>query len=167
MRKWLLIAAAIFGLAGPAHGQALVDISCAPPGSTQPVACRSPGVGNATYPPGSTPITNAATGTTAGATATLPGVAGKFTYLCGFQVSVGAATGAITITITTTGLSSNWTLSAGAPVAAAGTTGPIVSLPSMNQCLPASAVNTPITVVAGALGAGGVNQSVNAWGFQQ
>lgn len=125
------------------------------------------GSGNAGYPPGSTPVSNTATGTTAGATATLPGVAGHFTYLCGFTVSPGSATAAITISITTTGLASNWSESVGAPVTAAGTTGLPQRQTFAPDCLVASAQNTAITVVAGALGAGGVNQSVNAWGYQQ
>lgn len=131
------------------------------------VPCSTAVAGAAGYPNGATPVQNSATGTTAGATATLPAAAGKFTYLCGFTVSPGSATTAITISITTTGLASNQTLSVGAPATAAGTTGANVMPPPFTPCLPSSAVNTAITVVAGALGAGGVNQAVNAWGYQQ
>lgn len=118
------------------------------------------------YPAGAAPLTETATGTTAGATATFPAISGTTNWLCGFSVSPGSATTAITITITTTGLANNFTLSVGAPVTAVGTTGSIITVP-ITPCVPASATNTAITVVAGALGTGGVGQSVNAWGFRQ
>lgn len=124
------------------------------------------GNGGAGFPTGSIPLVESATGTTAGATATLPGLTNHFTYLCGFSVSPGAATAAITITVTTTGLTNNFTWNVGAPVAAAGTTAAILTI-NFPTCIPAGTINTPITVVAGALGAGGVGQDVNAWGFQQ
>lgn len=124
------------------------------------------GSGNSGYPLGSTPVQNSATGTTAGTTATLPAAANQFTYLCGFSVSPGSATTAITISITTTGLASNQTLSVGAPATAVGTTG-LNQYETFTPCLKSSLVNTPITVVAGALGTAGVNQAVNAWGYTQ
>jgi hypothetical protein len=121
-------------------------------------------------PPGSATgqVTGTATGTTAGATATLTASAttGQFTYLCGYRVSPGSATAAITITITTTGLTNNLTDTVGAPVTAAGTTGAIVPA-TFTPCLKGTPANTNITVVAGALGTGGVNQAVNAWGYTQ
>lgn len=118
------------------------------------------------YPSGATPLTETATATTGGATATFPAITGRTNYLCGFTVSPGSASTAITITITTTGLTNNFSLSVGAPVTAVGTTGSIVTVP-INPCVPASAANTAITVVAGALSTGGVGQAVNAWGFRQ
>jgi len=123
------------------------------------------GTAGAGYPPGATPVSNAATGTTAGATATLPAAAGKFTYICGFSVSPGSATTAITINVVMTA-AGTFTFSVGAPVTAVGTTGANIIHP-ITPCIPGSAVNTTVTVAAGALGAGGVNQDVNAWGFQQ
>jgi hypothetical protein len=112
-------------------------------------------------------VFNAATGTTAGATATLPAVQGKITYICGFHVETGTATAAIPVTITVTGLAGGtFTTSANAPVTSAtATAGPIVSQ-VFTPCLAASAPNITIVVAAGALGAGGVNQDVNAWGYQ-
>jgi hypothetical protein len=118
------------------------------------------------YPVGSVPLTETATGTTGGTTATFPAIAGKTNWLCGFSVSPGSATAAITITVTTTGLTNNFTLNVGAPVTAAGTTGTPLVHP-ITPCVPASATNTAITVVAGALGSGGVGQDVNAWGYRQ
>lgn len=129
-------------------------------------AAQAPQSGSSGYPLGATPVLNSATGTTAGATATLAAAAGQFTYLCGFSVSPGSATTAITITITTTGLASNQTLSVGAPVTAVGTTG-VNQYSYFTPCLRSTAVNTAVTVVAGALGTAGVGQAVNAWGYQQ
>lgn len=110
-------------------------------------------------------VANAATGTTAGATATLPAAAGKLTYICGFSASAGSAATAITISITLTALAT-FVYTVGAPVTAVGTTGNTVSQ-TFTPCLPASAVNTTITVAAGALGASGVGQTVNAYGYQR
>lgn len=126
------------------------------------------GSGTAGYPPGATPVQNSATGTTAGATATLPASAsGQFTYLCGLHVEAGTATAAVTVNVTTTGLGSNFATAVNSPATAAtATAGPVVSQ-VFTPCLKSSATNTAITVSASALGAGGVNQDVNAWGFQQ
>jgi len=110
-------------------------------------------------------VVAAATGTTAGATATLPAVQGKITYICGFSVTPGSATAAITINVTVTGPTSPFTYSVGAPVTAVGTTGALLSQ-TFTPCVPASAPNTTIAVAAGALGAGGVNQDVNVSGYQ-
>lgn len=111
-------------------------------------------------------ISAASNGTTAGATATMASnQQGMVNYLCGFSVSSGSATAAITINIVTSGLPVNFTFWTGAPVTAVGTTGAIVSQ-TFTPCVPALAVNQQISVSAGALGAGGVNQSVNIWGYQ-
>lgn len=120
--------------------------------------------GGTTFP--GVQITAVATGTTAGTTATLAAALGKVTYICGFSVSPGSATAAITITITTTGLTNNYSANVGAPVTAVGVTG-LKQTENFNPCLPANAPNTGIAVVAGALGAGGVNQAVTAWGYQR
>ena len=113
-----------------------------------------------------TNISASATGTTAAVAATLAGVAAKTTFICGFSVSPGSATTAITITIVITGITNTFTWAVGAPVTAVGVTGSIVK-ESFNPCVPASAVNTGIVVTSGALGAGGINNDVQAWGYQQ
>lgn len=99
------------------------------------------------------------TGTTGAVTATLAGVAGKVTYLCGFDVS--AAGGTATISpITVAGLlGGTFTYqgisAGGAPFQHA-----------FNPCIPASAANSSITVNTTANGtATGV--AVQSWGFQQ
>lgn len=118
------------------------------------------------YPEGATPLTAGATGTTVGATATLPAALGKLTYFCGLSVTPGSATTAIVITVTTTGFTNNFTWSVGAPATAAGVTGAPLNV-SFNPCVPSNTPNTAVTVVAGALGAGGAGQDVNAWGYQR
>lgn len=110
-------------------------------------------------------VSNSATGTTAAVTATLAAAAGKITYICGFSVSPGSATAAITIQVVMTA-QSTFTWAIGAPVTAVGTTGTTLTQ-NFNPCIPASGSNTTITVVSGALGTAGINNDVNAWGYQQ
>jgi hypothetical protein len=118
------------------------------------------------YPEGAIPLMAAATGTTAGATATLAAAPGKINYLCGISVTPGSATTAIVITVTTTGFTNNFTWSVGAPATAAGVTGSPLNV-SFNPCVPSNTPNTAITVAAGALGAGGAGQDVNIAGYQR
>jgi hypothetical protein len=154
-------------------GSANLTPGCSPVTSTNPLPVNqttpaTPGAGNTGFPLGATPVQAFATGTTAGTTATLPAALGKFTYLCWLHVEVGSATAAIPVNVTASNLQSGtFTSSANAPVTAAtATAGPIINQ-VFTPCLPASAVNTTIPVAAGALGAGGVNQLVNAGGYQQ
>jgi hypothetical protein len=152
-------------------GNITVDLngnSCVVGNITTTPSTPAAGTVGAGYPPGATPVNASATGTTAGTTATLPAAAGKFTYICGFHVETGTATAAVTINVTVTGLTGGtFTSSANAPVTATtATAGPIISQ-VFTPCIPSSAVNTGLAVAAGSLGAGGVNQNVNAWGFQQ
>lgn len=135
-------------------------------GLASPAFAQNPGPATGTaYPNGSTPLEAGATGTTAGATATLAAAAGQYTFLCGFSYSAGSATTAITTSLTTTGLASNFTLTVGAPATAVGVTGNTIAHP-IYPCVRASAVNTAITVSGSALGTAGINQAVNAWGYQ-
>jgi hypothetical protein len=110
-------------------------------------------------------VTAGTTGTTAAVAATIPAVVGKTAYLCGFSVSPGSATTAITSQVTVTGLiPGTLTWATGAPVTAAGVTGTVLTVP-FTPCMPASAINSAITVTSGALGTGGINNDVNMWGF--
>jgi hypothetical protein len=131
------------------------------------LAAASPafGGGNAGNPIGATPITVSATGTTLATAVTLPAVPGQTTYLCGFSIrstATGGSAGTATVTGTLGGTLSytHWT----GPVAGGGGVG-IVEPPIGDNCIPASAINTAITVTSAAPGAGGV-VSVSAWGFQ-
>jgi hypothetical protein len=154
MRRLAAILLLLLLAAGPAFAQA---VSCTGPagGNCVPVSALAPG----------TPIEVSATGTTAAVAATLPAAAGKLTYLCGFSVSPGSAAAAITLQVAVTGLANTLTWAIGAPVTAAGTTGAPLTQ-SFSPCLPSSAVNTGIVVTSGALGTSGINNDVNAWGFQ-
>jgi hypothetical protein len=118
------------------------------------------------YPTGATPITadsgNVANAT---ATATLAAVAGKTTYITGFQVTASGATAASVVTVTVTGvvtgtLHYTFVAPAGATAAAQPL---IVPFP---EPVPASAANQTIAVSLPALGAGNTNATVTAQGFQ-
>jgi hypothetical protein len=127
------------------------------------------GSGNSGYPPGSTAVSNASTGTTAGVTLVLPasGTIGQFTYLCGFSVSPGSATAAITLNVQVTNVPGgplSWFI--GAPVTAAGTTGATLAQ-TFTPCIRSNVVNQQIGLTVGALGTGGVNQTANMWGYTQ
>jgi hypothetical protein len=113
----------------------------------------------------SVPVSNSATGTTGAVVATLPAAAGRTTFICGFSVSPGSAATAITIQVVMVA-NSTFTWAVGAPVTAVGTTGTIFTQ-NFNPCIPASGSNTTITVTSGALGTAGINNDVNAYGYQQ
>jgi hypothetical protein len=118
---------------------------------------------NGAFPAGAVPITASAVGTTAATAATLPGVAAKTTYVCGFNISANA-TAAVTGNATVVGTISgtlnftNWA----APLASG--LGTIQQF--FTPCVPASAVNTGIVITSAAPGVGGT-VSVSAWGYQQ
>lgn len=119
-------------------------------------------LGSAGFPAASTPISGNAAGTTGAVVGTLAANATKTTYICGFNVqSIGgvATSGPITVAglvtasqIYQTGVNS--------------TTAGQVASANFNPCIPASAINTAITITTTANGtATAVN--VNSWGFQQ
>jgi hypothetical protein len=114
-----------------------------------------------------TPVTASATGTTGATTATLPALAGKTTYICGFYFSGTngtAANGATNVTITGT---ISGTMNFGYPTLAAGATVPYS--PPVDEafmpCVAASAINAAIVVNGPALGAGATQTTVTAWGY--
>ena len=114
-----------------------------------------------------TPITNTATGTTGAIAATLPAVAGKTAYLCGFYYTGTNATNPNTATSVTVTGTIGGTMSFGFPTLAAAATVPN-TIPIDEEFLPcvaASAVNTPIVVNGPALGAGATQATVTAWGY--
>lgn len=181
--KALIAAAAIALVSAPAIAQNTDTYFSTPGGggvngavgmclnsSNKAVPCNAVGVlpspvngASPAFPSGSTPITASATGTTAATTATLAGVSGKTTYLCGFSIranATAAATGNATVTGTITGTLNftQWT----APLASGvGVTEPAIG----PACIPASAANTGIAVISAAPGLGGT-VSVSAWGYQ-
>lgn len=105
--------------------------------------------------PTAAPVANSpATGTTGAVVATLPAAVGRLTHITGFSVGRSAGAGA---TVTVAGLAAGsllFTSVAGAPLTVA-----------FDPPLPASALNTVITVTSAADGTG-VNVNVAAWGIQ-
>lgn len=114
-------------------------------------------------PFGGIPVTVTNTGTTGATAATLPAIATRTTYLCGFSIranATAAATGNATVAGTVTGTLNftQWT-------AALATGIGILEPPLGAMCIPASAVNTGIVITSAAPGSGGT-VSVTAWGYQ-
>lgn len=114
------------------------------------------------YPAGAVPITASATGTTAATTATLAAASGKTTYICGYSIR-GNATANTNVTNTLTGVVTA-TMSSLMWVPA-NTAGLGIDEQIFSPCIPASAVNTAINAVSGAMGTGGLVTS-KAWGYQ-
>jgi hypothetical protein len=116
------------------------------------------------YPTNSTPVTSSAVGTIAAVVATLPGVAGKTTFICGFAMTSGGSTAAVTGLGTVAGtISGTLDFAYVAPIA--GTQGRLI-VNFAPVCIPASAMNTAIVVTQPAAGAGTVEAAVSAWGYQ-
>lgn len=124
------------------------------------------GAGAAGYPTGATPV-SASSGNVANAvaTATLPAVSGKTTYITGFAITGAGATGAAVVLATLAGLiGGTATYVVVAPAGATTSITPLVV--QFPMPLPASAVNTAITLSLPALGSGNTNAAVVAHGFQ-
>jgi hypothetical protein len=98
------------------------------------------------------------------AAATIPAVANKTAYIAGFDIDGSGATAGLVVNPTMAGvISGTKTYVYGAAA------GVLVANQSLckrfNPPIPASAVNTAITVSCPALGAGNTNNAVNAYGF--
>lgn len=130
---------------------------------TSAVTAPAAGTAGAGYPAGATAISGNATGSTAAVTGTLAGTAGKFTYICGFDVS--AIGGTATVGPVTVGglITANQVYQV--PVNSA-TNATVLGPFSFTPCIQASAVNTAITVTTTANGTA-TAVDVNSWGFQQ
>jgi hypothetical protein len=176
IKRALFSVALWLGMVGAALAQANSDTSWPTPANNyvpgvvqacintagKAVPCVSGAAGVAGFPVGATPITASATGTTAATTATLAAVAGKTTYICGYQIgstATAAAAGNATITGTIT-VTLNVEMGTGTSPAV------VQTQSTFNPCVPASGTNQAIAVVSAAPGTGGVI-SVTAWGFQQ
>lgn len=155
---------------GPFGGNAGPNCDPTTAANPLPVTTQAPGLGTgaAGYPNGATPVGNTGTGTTGGVTVNLPAAAGQFGYLAGFTVCPGSATTAITLTITLNNVNGigggTWTV--GAPATAAGVTGTCLTQ-TFTPPVRTSVVNQNASLVVGALGAGGVNQTAVVWGYTQ
>jgi hypothetical protein len=118
-----------------------------------------------------TPVANSAVGAAQSNAAALPAASGKLTYIEGFDVTGGGATAASVVEVSITGLpTAIGTLKFEMNVLA-GATGPVNAQGGLfirfPQPLPASAVNSAITVTLPSLGAGNTNASVTAYGYQK
>lgn len=117
------------------------------------------------YPDGATPVTASSGDIAAGtAAAALPAVAGKTNYITGFTVTgSGATVGAVVAVTVVGGISGTMTFTYTAIAGAVLSNQPlIVSFP---YPIPASAVNTAITVSCPTLGTGAAHNTVNAFGY--
>lgn len=121
------------------------------------------GQANTGYPPGAVPRAAVATGTTGSVAASLPGIAGLTTYICGFQVSStgGTATsGPLTVATLAGGVTLTYQLAVNA------TGVPVNFDQTFSPCLPASTPGQAITVTTTANGTA-TAVDVQAWGYRQ
>jgi hypothetical protein len=114
-----------------------------------------------------TPVTGTFSGAdTTTAAATLTGVAGKTTYICGFQVNgLGLTTGAtVQVAVATIAPGNTLNFAYTFPTGAAVVATPITQ--TFSPCLPASAAGANITVTVPG-GAGNTSTNISAWGYLQ
>jgi hypothetical protein len=111
------------------------------------------------YPAGATPITGNATGTTGAVVGTLAGASSVTTFICGFDVSAIGGTAAIG-PITVAGLVGSSMVFQLASAASG-----VTLSRSFSPCVPASAVNTAITITTTADGTA-TAVDVNSWGYR-
>lgn len=149
MKHYILALLAGLFLSGAAHAQTTFG------------AAKSPGLNVFGLPVGATPANASATGTTLATTATLAGVAGQNTYICGFRIyanAAAAATGNATITGVAGGTLNFTQFTAANTTSIGSVTGEFL------PCLQSTGPNTSIAVVSATPGSGGV-VSVTAWGY--
>src|SRR6266849_340723 len=96
---------------------------------------------------------------------TLANAAAKMTYITGFTITGGGATGASIITVTVTGLTNTLTYFVPIPAGAGVSITPLYVF--FARPIPASAVNTAIVVNVPSFGAGNTAAAANAYGFQR
>lgn len=123
------------------------------------------GPGPNSLPVGSVQVIGTANVAHAAATATLPAAVGVTTYMTGFEVTFGGATGASLVTVTVTGAkggSPQYTIAVPAGATLAGT--PLIV--TFNPPLQASAANTAIVVSVPDLGVGNTADTVVSHGYQ-
>ena len=95
--------------------------------------------------------------------AALPAVASKTNYLTGFAISGGGATSASVVRATITGIGVTWGVDIAVPAGAdLGIVPIIVTLPAP---IPASAVNTAITLTVPSFGSGNTDVSIAIFGY--
>lgn len=100
----------------------------------------------------------------ASAVATLTGGAATTVYLAGFQVTGSGSTAALPVAVTVAGLLGGSQIYTYTFVAGVTLANQVLDV-NFNPPIPASAVNTPISVTCAAGGAGNTRNSVVAYGF--
>jgi hypothetical protein len=118
------------------------------------------------YPPGATALSaDSGVVADASAVATLAGASSVTTYITGFEVTAGGATGAALVEVTVDGLiGGTASFVFGVPAGVTTLATPlVVAFPAP---IPASAANTAINVTVPALGAGNTHAAVVAHGFR-
>jgi hypothetical protein len=111
-----------------------------------------------------TDLTASATGAATALTATLPGTAGRTTFITGFEITGAGATAASNILVTVTGTISG-TLNYYLTVPAGATTSITPLVVEFARPIPASAANTAIVVNVPSFGSGNTAAAVTAHGF--
>lgn len=112
------------------------------------------------YPGASTPITGNAAGSTGAVVGSLAAAAGKTTYICGFDVSATGGTATVGPVTVAGIIGSSMVYQFFSTASGANFT------KTFGPCIPASAVNTAITITTTADGTASA-VDVNSWGFQQ
>lgn len=131
---------------------------CDPVNSSNPLP-----VSPSAFPTGAAPITGNAAGSTSAVVGTLAAAAAKTTYICGFNVQAIGGTATVG-PITVAGLKGSSQVYQTDVNSA--TVGKTVAAASFSPCIPASAVNTAITITTTADGTA-TAVDVNSWGYQQ
>jgi hypothetical protein len=103
------------------------------------------------------------------ATATLPALTNRVTYICGFTITSTGATAAAVVSPTVTGVvGGTMTFTYAAVAGATAANQPlVVQFGTGDTCIPATAPNTTIVVSVPSLGTGNTNDTVSAWGYQR
>lgn len=120
----------------------------------------TPGAGGSTTTPVQSSQTNAANPITA----TLPAAPGALTYITGFEVTGGGATAGSIIQVTVAGINTSMAYYIAVPAGAGVGITPLTV--EFSTPIPASALNTAITVSVPSFGAGNTNAAVTAHGYQ-
>lgn len=150
-----------------AHQRVIIDDGAAGGGNASLGAAGNPlWTASPTYPATRTPAAQTNSAANAALSATLAAVAGKTTYIAGFQITGGGATAAAVVDALLTGIFGGVALYAFGVVAGAGLACPSLIV-KFDPPLPASAPNTAITLSLAALGAGNVVAGIAIQGYQE
>lgn len=153
MRKLLLASIAFGFLLAPAHAATKVYLGLCPAS-----------IGGADQGPEGVAVTKSNTGTAASTAAALPAVAGRLNVITGFEIEASNGTAGAVNQVTVAGLiGGTMTYDINTLAAAATTPQPPPLIVELQNPIPASAVNTAITVTFPAL-TGGTGVSVNVHG---